>query len=39
MQRVVDSLKSVISLNAVISVDYLRACMGENQSKKQNMHV
>lgn len=32
MQRVVDSLKSVIGLNAVISADYLRACMGENQS-------
>lgn len=45
MQRVVDSLKSVIGLNAVISADYLRACMGENQSimekckKKKNMHV
>lgn len=32
MQRVVDSLKSVIGLNAVISADYLRACMGENRS-------
>lgn len=43
MQRVVDSLKSVIGLNAVISADYLRACAGENQSItekcKKNMHV
>lgn len=43
MQRVVDSLKSVIGLNAVISADYSRACMGENQSImekcQKNMHV